>query len=151
MPGAGGGRPADRVAVEFERLSGGHLRVTSPDAPTWAMHVRPGATEMARAVRAAMDAAANEAAVEAYRGKRPRRPPTRPTGQTDANGRRVFRRSHDPMKWVILPNGNLRAPGGNEYRPQTQIAQRILAARARAEQQATPPSTGAPGEVPTRH
>lgn len=136
-------RPVARVTVEIERLSTGYLRYTTPAAPDWSTNVRPNALDMAKAQQAAMVAAANEAAVDRYREKRSQRPPTRATGTTDVTGRRIFRRSHDPMAWRELPNGKLRAPGGMEYRRETQIAQRILAARARITEASTDPTPGA--------
>lgn len=135
VPGAPHRRAVDVISIDVERLRTGYLRYTTPAAPDFAVNVRPTAIDMARAQRAAMEAAANERAVDAYRDRRSQRPPTRPTGQVGADGRRVFRRSHDPLAYKLLPNGRLQSPGGLTYSPDSRLARGVLAARARAEQQ----------------
>lgn len=43
-----------------------------------------------------------------------------------------WRVSHDPAGWVPLDNGKWRSPSGNEYRPDSQVVQRVV--RLRLEQ-----------------
>lgn len=134
------------VTVRFESLPGGKLRVSTPQARGWAAVVQ-NEREMARAVSSAFTEA-QVAAYSRWRGERydlddltepvhgdamaPPRAPVRRrknTGETGWGGNQRRPDSHDPAKWVKLPDGRWQSPSGKSWRAECKLVQQVIARR----------------------
>lgn len=136
------------VTLQVEQLPDGKIRLSTPAARGWAA-VSGNPHELARAVAGAF-VEAQCAAYARWRGERyeldeltepvandplapPRRPLRRRTATANVGWGRNQERpdSHPVDQWERLPDGRLRSPAGLTYRPDTVIAQRVLARAAR--------------------
>ena len=137
------------VTLRIESLPTGQLRVSTPAARGWAMVVS-SQHELSRAVTSAFTEA-QCAAYSRWRGERydlddltepmegdplaPPRPPARRRRNTGAVGwgRNQQRPdTHDADAWTKLPDGRWQSPKGKRWKPDTMMAQRVVARRVAA-------------------
>lgn len=140
------GHQVRELSLRVEALPNGALRVSTESARGWAAVVR---TSMQ--LTAAIQEAFTEAQVAAYaraHGQRydldeltdpipgdplapPRaRPRRRRNNETEGWGMNQRRPDTlDPTEWVLLSDGRWQSPGGQRWRPESQMAQRVVARR----------------------